>query len=248
MALDLILIPPGEFNYGSDTTEVGRDTMFEIKRRRETVKSAFFMGRYEVTQEQWRAAFGEDAPASGEGKRTPRQPVSFVTFVHASDFLTLLNRKTGVQFRLPTEVEWEYACRAGTDGPYYCDLASMLPKYEWFNTKGMQPLTTKVVEPKEVWQLRPNPWGLYDMLGNVNEWCGGVPEGHFRGHGGRPVRGGSIIEKDIRCKATSRHPTSPDSTGWTGASNAILGFRVALDVEEYRKLVRDSAPRTVPKE
>lgn len=129
--------------------------------RRVTISRPFFIGKYEVTQAQFRAVMGRN-PSQYEGDD---RPVERVTWGEAREFLRRLSAMTGRTYRLPTEAEWEYACRAGSSGAWCCgDDERTLVDYAWYdaNSDG---------ETHAVGRLRPNAWGLYDMHGNVWEWC-----------------------------------------------------------------------------
>src|SRR6185295_12837821 len=116
----------------------------------------FEIGKYEVTQEQWQAVMG-DNPSNFKGANLPVEKVSWND---AQDFLLKLNARDGYTYRLPTEAEWEYACRAGSMG----DFAGELDDVAWYDKNSGS-------KTHPVGQKRPNVWGLYDMHGNVSEWC-----------------------------------------------------------------------------
>jgi len=143
----MLLCPPGEFVMGSPASEVGRSE--DETQHRRTIRNAFYLSETEVTQEQWQKAMGAN-PSHFQGERNPVESVSW-------SFCRQFLSASGMRF--PTEAEWEYACRAGTSGAYAGDLVAM----GWFEgTSGRctHPVATK-------W---PNPWGFFDMHGNVWEW------------------------------------------------------------------------------
>ena len=154
--LGFILIPSGSFVMGSEGGYEHERPLHKI-----SLTQSFYLAVTPVTQEQWQAVLGT-SPAHFSGAKLPVEQVSWD---EACNFLLTLTKKFGELFRLPTEAEWEYACRAGSSTAYsFGDDASLLDQYAWFkgNTKG---------EPHEVATKTPNAWGLYDLHGNVWEWC-----------------------------------------------------------------------------
>ena len=178
----------------------------------------FWMGKYEVTQEQWQKVMGKN-PSHFAGK--PKNPVENVSWDDCWDFVQKLNampaaRASGLTFRLPTEEEWETACRAGAPkSADYCKLADgtqitaeMLGKVARFG-KGRND------GPVAVGSFRPNAWGLYDMHGNVWEWTETAVGGN------RVLRGGSFLGGTGSCSAGGRGRHYP------GYAHRYLGFRLA---------------------
>ena len=159
--LELVLIPAGEFLMGSRSDKNANSD--ERPQHRVRVTKSFYLGKYPVTQEQWEAVMGSN-PSKFEG---PKNPVDHVSWDGCQKFLEKLNGKFGAgtgSFQLPTEAQWEYACRAGSTTSYWFgDDVSVLDKYAWDNSRerGTHPVGEK----------RPNAWGLYDMRGNGREWC-----------------------------------------------------------------------------
>jgi formylglycine-generating enzyme required for sulfatase activity len=153
-------IPAGSFDMGSPDDEQDRNND-EGPVHQVTFTHGFWMGEYEVTQQQWEAVMGSN-PSSGYGVGD-NYPVYYVSWYDIQEFEYSLNDV----FCLPSEAEWEYACRAGTTTRFYWgdDLNySQIDRYEWFQGNGG--LTNHIVGLK-----LPNDWGLYDMSGNVGEWC-----------------------------------------------------------------------------
>ena len=192
-----------------------------------TLTQPFELGVYEVTQEQYEAVMGTN-PSHFKG---PQNPVGNVSWDEAVEFCRKLSampaeKKSGYEYRLPTEAEWEYACRAGTTTKYsFGDDATKLEQYAWY---GKISDGATVVGGK-----KPNSWGLYDMHGNVREWCqdwygaiGSYPSGTVTDPTGpssgsrRVSRGGSWFCFAVFCHSAYRHWNSP------GNRNYILGFRV----------------------
>ena len=150
-------IEPGSFMMGSLEGEGDEDPVHKV-----AITKPFYLGKFEVTQGQWRAVMGTD-PSRFKGGD---MPVESVSWYDCQEFLKRLNAMVpGHDFRLPTEAEWEYSCRAGTTSAYWFGGEDM-PKeaYAWVET-------TSGNDPHPVGLLQPNPWGLYDVHGNVWEWC-----------------------------------------------------------------------------
>ena len=153
------LIPAGEFLMGSPVTDADAEDD-EHPQHRVRITKAFYLGVTEVTQDQFERVVGFN-PSNFKGKTYPVGARSS----HVVEFCTKLSAKEGRQYRLPTEAEWEYACRAGTTTKrHFGDDADRLGEYAWYQDNAHD--TTHPVAQK-----KPNPWGLYDMLGNVAELC-----------------------------------------------------------------------------
>ena len=160
-SVDIVLvpIPAGEFMMGSPETEAGRlgnETQHQVR-----ITKPFYLSAHEVTQQQYLEVMDND-PSSSKGDT---KPVEKVSWVDAVAFCRRLSKSEGVEYRLPTEAEWEYACRAGTTTAYSFGNydASGLGEYAWH--RGNSDDTTHPVGEK-----LPNAWGLFDMHGNVWEW------------------------------------------------------------------------------
>ena len=229
IGMEFVKIPAGEFMMGSPSNEEGRDDD-EGPQHRVRITKPFYVGVTEVTQAQYQAVMGKN-PSHFKGAKNPVEKVSWSDCV---EFCNRLSRKTGQSVRLPTEAEWEYACRAGTTGRFYFgDNDSGLGEYAWYtNNSGSK---THPVGGK-----KPNAFGLYDMHGNVWEWCADWydsgyyeqsptddPQG-LRGGKTRVLRGGSWSDGPRLCRSARRFGYSP-----TGTHDSI-GFRVvALAVQEF---------------
>jgi formylglycine-generating enzyme required for sulfatase activity/serine/threonine protein kinase len=233
--LDMVLIPAGTFLMGSPTTEVGRKN--DEKQHEVTLTKPFYMGKYEVTQEQWQAVMGNN-PSIVRG---PQLPVTNVSWDDCQDFINNLNTKTNVKYRLPTDAEWEYACRAGTTTAYSVE-DKIMPFYaNYYQSRKGKPTTAA--------SYKPNAFGLYDMHGNVWEWCEdwkvdyperavtdpkGPATGMFR-----VLRGGSYYD-DI---STTRSSLRNDDTRFTSSDRLFnRGFRLAMTVD-----VKTAVEPTLPK-
>ena len=183
LGIEFVWISSGSFMMGSANGEPDEKPIHLVKLSR-----GFFIGRYQVTQEQWRSLTGNN-PSSFRGNKLPVESVSWNDVQDYVNALNLLN--DGYDYRLPTEAEWEYACRAGTRSDYAGELEQM----GWFAANSGN-------HTHDVGSKRPNAWGLFDMHGNVSEWCqdlydenyysvGGIdPQGAITGEF-RVLRGGS---------------------------------------------------------
>jgi formylglycine-generating enzyme required for sulfatase activity len=160
VSMKLVLIRPGKFMMGSPDSEQGRESK-EGPQHEVVITKPFYIGATQVTQAQYEAVMGTN-PSSFKG---PTNPVEMVSWNDAAEFCKRLSPKTRQVVRLPTEAEWEYACRAGTETRFsFGDSDGVLGDHAWCasNSGG---------KTQPVGQKTPNPWGLYDMHGNVWEWC-----------------------------------------------------------------------------
>jgi len=175
------------------------------------VREAFSIGITEVTQSQYEHVVGHN-PSRSKGSNNPVEDVSWKDAVEFCRLLSELpaEQSAGRIYRLPTEAEWEYACRAGTTTSYsFGDDVSQLNKYAWFGDNSEK--TTHAVGTK-----LPNPWGLFDMHGNAWEWCGDT-KGTLR-----VIRGGCWFNDATVCRTARRFAIDPNRRPH------IRGFRVAL--------------------
>ena len=216
--ISMAWIPPGTFNMGTTNIEGGRN---QRPLHAVTISRGFWIGLHEVTQPQWTAVMG-DNPSKVKSDRG--MPVDSVSWEDCQRFVRELSRLTGRTFRLPTEAEWEYACRAGSIDNWYG---------EW-NSIGWH-LTNSKNAAHEVGQKRPNNFGLYDMLGNVWEWCQDWygasyyqgsppvdPQGPDSGKE-RSVRGGSWQSEPERAHSAMRVSVQP------GSRRNDLGLRLVCE-------------------
>ncbi|NQV34273.1 MAG: formylglycine-generating enzyme family protein, partial [Phycisphaeraceae bacterium] len=159
VGMKLATIPAGTFTMGSPKTEP--DRIANETQRQVTFKQGFRIGVTEVTQKQWQQVMGSN-PSFSKGDDLP---VEHITWDEAAEFCQRLSQKEQKRYRLPTEAEWEYACRAGTKTAYYTgrDRAA-LDIAGWYRGNSVN-------QSHPVGRKKPNPWGLYDMHGNVSEWC-----------------------------------------------------------------------------
>ena len=169
VTIDMVWIEPGTFTMGSPSRGEGRG-YDEEPQHEVTISQGFYLGKYEITQEQWEAVMGNRPWEGKEGVRPdPRHPAVFVSWHDLQKFIRRLNEWAGEDlFRLPTEAEWEYACRAGTTTRWsFGDDESRLGDYAWYRANTWD-LGEQYAHP--VGMKAPNPWNLYDMHGNVWEW------------------------------------------------------------------------------
>ena len=169
VAFEMVRIEPGTFIMGTPEDEPEREDN-EGPQHEVTISQGFWLGKYEVTQVQWEAVM-DTVPWSGRAyvQVHPDCPAMYLSWNDAQESLRRLNEATGTDvYRLPTEAEWEYACRAGTTTPFsYGDDESQLGWYAWYQGSAWN---LGEQYPHRVGLKLPNPWGLYDMHGNVWEW------------------------------------------------------------------------------
>ena len=232
--LDMVAIPGGSFMMGSPSTETGRDS---DEGPQHTVNiSPFFMGKYEVTQAQYQAVMGNN-PSHFKGFFKSKQlPVEQVNWNDAVEFCQKISQKTGKSYRLPSEAEWEYACRAGTTTPFYFGetITPDLVNYSGNNPYGAAQSGLYRKQTTDVGSFPPNSFGLYDMHGNVWEWCSDKWHDNYSGaptdgsswetgtDNNRVRRGGAWYSGAVYCRGANRSYLSADSRWWN------LGFRVAV--------------------
>jgi formylglycine-generating enzyme required for sulfatase activity len=211
IGMKLKLIPAGELMTGQ------RGKWYTVR-----LTKPFYLGVTEVTQEQYEKVMGEN-PSQFKGASNP---VERVSWDDATEFCKKLSAEEGKTYRLPTEAEWEYACRAGTTTKFsFGDDASQLGNYAWFRDNSGR-------KTHPVGQKKPNSWGLYDMHGNVWEWCqdwsGRIWEGSATDPTGpnlgsfRVNRGGSLYENAEICRSAFRWFLPPGGRG-----EPPVGFRIA---------------------
>jgi sulfatase modifying factor 1 len=161
-------IPAGTFTMGSPGNEVGRQD--DEHQHQVTITKPFYMQTTEVTQGQWKEVMGTE-PWEGKKyvKEGPNYAATYVRWNDAVAYCKKLSEKEGKTYRLPTEAEWEYACRAGTETRWsFGDDEKVLGGYAWYNKNAWG---IREMYPHQVGLKNPNAFGLYDMHGNVYEWC-----------------------------------------------------------------------------
>jgi formylglycine-generating enzyme required for sulfatase activity len=209
LGMDFVLVRPGEFMMGSPRGEPGRE-VGESPQHQVRITRGFYIGAHEVTQEQYAKVMGKN-PSKRLGARNP---VERVSWDDAVEFCARLS-KEGCTYRLPTEAEWEYACRSGSTAAYCSgDDPRELEKYAWYESNSGE-------QTHEVGVKQPNAWGLYDVHGNVWEWCqdwyGDYARGPIEDPVGptsgtyRVVRGGSWFDYPVPLRCASRGRDSPSN-------------------------------------
>ena len=255
--LEMVLLQPGTFTMGSPTDERGRVASegkeLEWPPHEVTLTKGFYLGKFEVTQAQWEAVMGNNPSTDSSQAQSygtcgvgDDYPVYSVSWDDCQTFIDNLNGMELGTFRLPTEAEWEYACRAGTDTRFsfgdapectykgdaykkagYSELAD---RYMWW--AGNNTYRGNVFGAKEVGLKSANPWGLHDMHGNVYEWCSDWweypsdldpqvdPQGPTSGSD-HLLRGGYWLRNAQHCRSAFRGFYSPDN-----AYNYFVGLRL----------------------
>ncbi len=275
LQLVMVALPGGTFSMGNNTSKNNNE-----KPARVVNLSPFSIGVYEVTHDQFNIFYRDDNTSQGSKvdavTRPTAQyidlswnmgkdggfPVNSMSVDGAMMFCRWLYQKTGVFYRLPTEAEWEYACRAGSKGDYFFGKdINMLGQYAWFKNNSKN-------KYQKVGLKKPNPWGIYDMIGNVAEWTlDEYDEDYFKKikdsttdpiviptkRYPRSIRGGSYIDMASSLRAPSRQfsdvswnkrdPQIPKSRWWL-TDGAFAGFRIvkpskqpsAEEAEKFYKL------------
>jgi len=229
---EFVLIHPGSFMMGSQPGEQGRDpneTLHKV-----TISRPFYMQISEVTQAQWVAVMGTKSdPFARCGDDCPAGSVSWE---QAIEFVQKLNKKEeSNKYRLPTEAEWEYACRAGTETAYNWGDIVDCSKANYGNFFSNECYEVNPEASVKTRSFQPNHWGLYDMHGNIGEWCqdiyGDYPEGHVTDPNGlakgesRVIRGGSWGFGSEEMRSAARLEFPPDER------YAYFGFRLVMETE-----------------
>ena len=232
----LLRVPRGEYLMGSENSLFGESPPHVVR-----IGVDILLGEYPITQQQWQAVKGNNPSSFSD---SPTHPVDNVSWDEAVEFCELLSDKSGRRVRLPSEAEWEYACRAGTTtdfffggwGPFLdeseipSDARRQLYEFAWFDLNsdgGTHPVGVK----------RPNPWGFHDMIGNVWEWCADVWHSDYDGppldgspwidnasqQPRRALRGGAWDMNAFRCRSSYRSYDHKD------LATSRFGFRIAVE-------------------
>ena len=237
--LEMVFIPAGSFTMGSPEEEEGRSAD-EGPQHEVTFAESFFMAKHPITQTQWRGVATmpqverelEPDPSNFKGDN---RPVEKISWDDAVEFCARLSQHTGRDYRLPTEAEWEYACRAGTTTPFHFGetITSSLANYDASLAYGDGPVGEYREQTTDVGSFPANAFGLYDLHGNVWEWCQDHWHEDYRGaptdgtawlssgeSKSRVLRGGSWGIDPENCRSANRIRVAP------GLINSFVGFRV----------------------
>ena len=227
IADEMIKVEQGTFTMGCANPQ-DSDCYYWEKPRHTVKLNSFYIAKFPVTQKQWKAIMG----SVQTNKDCPQCPAVYVTWYDAQVFINKLNQYTDKHYRLPTEAEWEYAAKGGNHSHGYKYAGSNNPmEVAWYDTllsHELHPVGTK----------KPNELGLYDMSGNVWQWCAdwfqekyytdspsGNPQGPATGNGSRSLRGGSWWGPVKDCRVSNRDMYPPDS------KDDDVGFRLVMDEE-----------------
>lgn len=258
LSYKMMPIRGGSFQMGSGSAEKGRKN--DEGPARQVTVSAFWMGAFEVTHDQYGVFYKEESLSQGSKTDAVTRPtaqyidlswdmgkeggypMNSMSMDAALMFCRWLYQQTGVFYRLPTEAEWEYACRAGSKTSYFFgDDAGKLNEYAWFRNNAGN-------KYQKVGLKKPNPWGLYDMLGNLSEWVlDQYDENYFRSvqekdplvppasRYPRSVRGGSYLSVPAELRSAARAHSDPDwnkrdpqipKSRWWLTDGMFVGFRI----------------------
>jgi formylglycine-generating enzyme required for sulfatase activity len=247
--MKLALVQAGKFMMGSPVSDESKKPN-ELPQHEVTISKSFYMGIYEVTQDEHETLMG-DNQSKNKGKK---YPVTNITWDNAVSFCKQVSMKTGKNVRLPTEAEWEYACRAGTKTRFsFGDDDKDIRKYANYRDRSftaVMPGVPKNDMPSDghdkeapVGSFKPNSWGLYDMHGNTAEWCSdwyddnyyssspavdpkGPPSGITR-----VQRGGACLDEAVHMRSARRHSNAPEHPAFMEMVPFCFGFRVVVDTE-----------------
>ncbi|MCL1469370.1 caspase, EACC1-associated type [Argonema antarcticum] len=236
--LDMVCIPGGTFTMGSPETE--KESLDSERPQHQVTIKPFFMGKNTVTQAQWKVVanlpkVNLDLNSDPSRFKGANRPVECVSWYDAVEFCARLSRHTGKTYRLPSESEWEYACRAGTTTPFSFGetITSELANYNGNYTYGSGPKGKDRQETTPVGSFPPNTFGIYDMHGNVWEWCADHWHDNYQAapsdetiwltrdeRSARLLRGGSWLNDPVNCRSAFRVRFV------AGGRGNYIGFRV----------------------
>lgn len=251
ISLDLIWCPPGEFLYGQSEQEF-RSSPLGVAKRTVKLPDGFWIGKYEVSQRQWESVMNSTPwknhdPPIANSDEFPVTGVNWKDSVEFCKTLTKLSQELGLidnsqVFVLPTEQQWEYATKAGSDTKYsFGDSEVMLGDYAWFAGNSKEVEGSRVIYP--VGKKKPNLWNIYDTHGNVYEWCSSLTDNtielerwnEFNAPLFRAIRGGSSGDHPNFCASAFRYAT------FGSAKESYIGFRLVLINSKTREVGWDSS-------
>ncbi len=234
--IELVNIPSGKFKMGSPNKLYSEAPMHEV-----TIADEFYFGKYLITQHQWENVMGKNPSYF---RISALHPVDSISCEDATEFCHKLSESCGRDVRLPSESEWEYACRGGTESEFFfastepfidetgisSKIRQVLQEYAWFDENAS-------AETHAIGLKKPNPWGLHDIVGNVWEWCVDVWHSHYDGapRDGSPwlsgsdrqprrcLRGGAWDMDAFRCRSTYR------SWDWKDMAKSQFGLRIVVE-------------------
>lgn len=250
IGMKMLKLPNGFFNMGSSAEEEDQLSN-EIPVHNVGIFKTIFMSETEVTQKQWKELMVSTPWIPHTNSIDDyKRPATFINWHEAEEFCKRLSEREGLNYRLPTEAEWEYACRAGTRTKYSFEDENDLPAYAWFNRIIRNSYSSRDKDdwedigeypPQRVDSKKPNAWGLYDMHGNVSEWCQdwydpdyyktspvNDPTGPADGKN-KVCRGGSILSDADQCRSAYRGNLPPQTRFGT------IGFRVVCEFEQTKQ-------------
>ena len=249
ITLEMVTIPGGTFTMGSPANE--KYSFDNERSQREVNVPTFFIGKYPITQVQWKAIAAtakididlETNPSKFKGDELP---IESINWYQATEFCKRLSRETKQEYRLPSEAEWEYACRAGTTTPFYFGetITGELANYNAGYTYAGEAEGEHRGETTPVGQFPPNAFGLYDMHGNVWEWCADTWHDNYKGaptdgsvwiengdDNHSPLRGGSWGNDPSFCRSAIRYSYDRRANdSYRNSYNRYNGFRVVCSL------------------
>ena len=248
VGIKFVLVPAGEFMMGSPDDEVGRYKV-EGPQHKVKIAKAFYVAIHQVTQGQWKSVMNTKPWKGKSGaKDDPANVVNWVNWNDATNFCAALKKKDGRSYRLPSEAQWEYFCRAGSTTRYFYGDDLKLEKlndYGWYGSKGWygRPANDRYVRPPGM--KKPNAWGIYDVIGSVWEMCMDVMHPDYKGaptdgsawmtgapgdkEPGHPLRGGGSHSDHRRVRSASRHSYRQSH------KSHYVGFRVSCQLPAKKK-------------
>ena len=242
VTMKLVLIPAGTFLMGSPVTEMGRKKN-EGPQHQMTISKPFYMGTTEVTQAQWKAMMGTE-PWDGkvyDAVKSGSNAASYIRWDDASKFCEMLSKKIGKKVALPSETQWEYACRAGSKTAYsFGDESSKLGTYAWYDNNASKQ-DERYAHPVGV--KKSNAWGLYDMHGNVWEWCANGYASYA-----------NVKRVDLKDLATGKYRVLRGGSWWSGSPDCRAAYRrrcitdpgIYASLVGFRVVVASAKPKSTP--